>query len=134
MCEAALRPRAGARPRNGPPGPRGLHRSQGRHGSALTSGVIGPGLRIPPKEARPTRSGPPSGPGLTRAHPPARVKPPPNRPGYLRAAFGFLTLGGSVLTWVSARSTQLAATSGVARQAAGRLMYPPIGRSAGPNG
>src|SRR5579859_2106404 len=53
---------------------------------------------------------------------------------YLRGALGFFTFGGSVLTWVSARSTHRAATSGVARQAPGRLVYPPMGRSAGPNG
>src|SRR5579859_5978758 len=39
---------------------------------------------------------------------------------YLRGALGFFTFGGSVLTWVSARSTHRAATSGVARQALGR--------------
>src|SRR5690348_1593251 len=54
--------------------------------------------------------------------------------GYLRGALGFLTFGGSVLTWACARSTHCAATSGVPRQASGRLVYPPIGRSAGPKG
>src|SRR6516162_5791008 len=72
--------------------------------------------------------------GLPGGDLPAGQAPLTCRAGYLRAAFGFLTLGGSALTWVSARSTQPAATSGVARQAAGRLVYPPIGRSAGPNG
>src|SRR5262249_27014800 len=60
--------------------------------------------------------------------------PGPSVRGYLPDAFGFLTFGGIVLTWASARSTHCAANSGVARQAPGRLVYPPIGRSAGPNG
>src|SRR4249919_449538 len=57
-----------------------------------------------------------------------------SRVAYVLAGLGFLVLGGRELTWDSARSTQRAARPGSARQAAGSVMYPAIGRSAGPKG
>ena len=105
----------------------------------------GPGARSPgdvrpvrPRHRGVTGPGAPGAPGAPRA-PGGRPRPGRGHggpaaapcsaagqrhgpgPGYFRAALGFLTFGGSVLTWAKARCTQPAARPGSSRQAPGRL-------------